>query len=30
LKQIETLLHQMGEQGEDLLARYFEERELRQ
>ncbi len=30
LKQIETLLHQIGEQGEDLLARYFEERELRQ
>jgi hypothetical protein len=30
LKQIETLLDQMGEQGEDLLARYFEERELRQ
>ncbi len=30
LKQIETLLHQMGEQGEDLLARYFEDRELRQ
>ena len=30
LKQIEILLHQMGEQGEDLLARYFEERELRQ
>ncbi|HEY9742308.1 MAG TPA: helix-turn-helix transcriptional regulator [Coleofasciculaceae cyanobacterium] len=23
LKQIETLLHQMGEQGEDLLAKYF-------
>jgi DNA-binding transcriptional regulator YiaG len=30
LKQIETLLHQMGEQGEEVLARYFEERELRQ
>lgn len=27
LKQIETLLRQMG-QGEDLLARYFEAREL--
>ena len=27
LKQIETLLRQMGEQGEDLLARYFEARE---
>jgi DNA-binding transcriptional regulator YiaG len=23
LKQIETLLHQMGEQGEDLLTKYF-------
>ncbi len=23
LKQIETLLHQMGEQGEDLLVKYF-------
>jgi DNA-binding transcriptional regulator YiaG len=23
LKQIETLLHLMGEQGEDLLAKYF-------
>ena len=30
LKQIETLLHQMGEQGEDLLARYFEAREPQQ
>lgn len=27
LKQIKTLLHQMGEPGEDLLARYFEARQ---
>jgi DNA-binding transcriptional regulator YiaG len=25
LKQIERLLYQMGQQGEDLLARYFKE-----
>lgn len=28
LKQLEMLLHQMGEQGEDLLAKYFEARGL--
>jgi DNA-binding transcriptional regulator YiaG len=27
LKQIETLLHQMGEQGEDLLVKYFKNQE---
>lgn len=27
LKQIETLLHQMGEQGEELLAKYFKNQE---
>ena len=25
LKQIEALLHQMGEQGKDLLAKYFQQ-----
>lgn len=27
LKQIEALLHQMGDRGEDLLARYFSDKD---